>query len=129
MADFKASVDFYPVNMRTAVVRAAPIWIVWAPRTLAFTIGALSVPLEGYSALSSREQVNAITAAAPAWLGLAELASSAWLILEAAVLLANRKRRTLHDFIAGTVVVRRPRSRPDPGTHSTTGGELSASSR
>ena len=36
----------------------------------------------------------------------AAIASFAWFILEILTMLANRKRRALHDFIAGTVVVK-----------------------
>jgi uncharacterized RDD family membrane protein YckC len=41
--------------------------------------------------------------------------SQAWLWSELVVLLLNAKRRALHDFIAGTVVIR---VRPAPAAHS-----------
>jgi uncharacterized RDD family membrane protein YckC len=39
------------------------------------------------------------------WMALA-WAGAAWSILEVVTMLTNRKRRAIHDFIAGTVVVR-----------------------
>jgi uncharacterized RDD family membrane protein YckC len=41
----------------------------------------------------------------PFWITLA-WAGAAWSILEVVTMLTNRKRRAIHDFIAGTVVVR-----------------------
>ncbi|HST00310.1 MAG TPA: RDD family protein [Usitatibacter sp.] len=44
----------------------------------------------------------------PAWLVIG-YSALAWFIIEVATMLTNGKRRALHDFIAGTVVVRVPR--------------------
>ncbi len=41
----------------------------------------------------------------PAWYGIANIGSSVWYWSEFIVLLFNRRKRSLHDFIAGTVVV------------------------
>ncbi len=43
----------------------------------------------------------------PAWYGIANIGSSVWYWSEFIVLLFNRRKRSLHDFIAGTVVVHR----------------------
>ena len=39
-----------------------------------------------------------------------------WVLSELVVLLLNKKRRTLHDFIAGTVVLHLSAPAPDPGS-------------
>lgn len=53
----------------------------------------------------------------PAWLRYVGYAAIAWVVSELVVLLLNKKRRALHDFIAGTVVVHvdAAGSRPVPG--------------
>jgi uncharacterized RDD family membrane protein YckC len=104
------TVELAPIDLRTAALRVVPGWLVWAPRMFAYVYGALSASTIGYSNLSSIEQARAIEAASPSWLGLAEIASSAWVILLVVVMLSNGKRRTVHDFMAGTVVVREPRA-------------------
>jgi uncharacterized RDD family membrane protein YckC len=40
------------------------------------------------------------------WAGFVLWSSLAWWILEVATMLSHSKRRALHDFIAGTVVMR-----------------------
>ncbi len=53
----------------------------------------------------------------PSWLSWTSTASSIWFWSELIVMLCNRRRRSLHDFIAGTVVVADNRvSPPDTGT-------------
>jgi uncharacterized RDD family membrane protein YckC len=37
-----------------------------------------------------------------------------WFIIEVVTMLTNNKRRALHDFIAGSVVIRKPNKSPEP---------------
>ena len=48
----------------------------------------------------------------PGWLRYTGYLAVAWGLSELVVMLTNEKRRALHDFIAGTVVVRRDSVRP-----------------
>ena len=48
--------------------------------------------------------------------------TSAWFIVEVATMLTNDKRRALHDFIAGSVVVRKQNAAP--ADNSRRAGEL-----
>lgn len=41
----------------------------------------------------------------PVWYGIVNMGSTAWYWSEFVVLLFNRRKRSLHDFIAGTVVI------------------------
>ena len=43
---------------------------------------------------------------APSWFKPVQIFQQIWIWSEFIVLLTNRKRRAIHDFIAGTVVVR-----------------------
>src|SRR5207302_697251 len=45
----------------------------------------------------------------PPWLYWTDIAGQVWIWSEVIVMLTNRRRRALHDFIAGTVVVAEPR--------------------
>lgn len=46
----------------------------------------------------------------PAWVGWTDIASQIWTWSEVVVMLFNRERRALHDFIAGTIVIALPRA-------------------
>ena len=50
----------------------------------------------------------------PAWYPWVNLANSLWVLSEFVVLLTNRQRRALQDFLAGTVVVHQPAGPPLP---------------
>jgi hypothetical protein len=53
----------------------------------------------------------------PNWLSWTSTASSIWAWSELIVMLCNQRRRSLHDFIAGTIVVADNRvSTPNTGT-------------
>ena len=42
----------------------------------------------------------------PGWYRGVEVASQLWMLSEFVVLLMNKRRRALHDYLAGTVVIR-----------------------
>jgi uncharacterized RDD family membrane protein YckC len=58
-----------------------------------------------------------LAAVQPRWLGWAGTAAQIWVWSEVIVMLFNKRRRALHDFIAGTVVVSEQRA-PDPQPHA-----------
>jgi uncharacterized RDD family membrane protein YckC len=60
-----------------------------------------------YDVASFEEKMELLTAQAPSWQSLVDWLSIAWVVSELVVLLMNEKRRAVHDFIAGTVVVHR----------------------
>jgi uncharacterized RDD family membrane protein YckC len=67
-------------------------------------IGLSKVPFATYAATSWTARSQLITTAIPwtSWLGYT---SMLWVASEFVVIMTNRRRRALHDFIAGTVVV------------------------
>jgi uncharacterized RDD family membrane protein YckC len=64
-----------------------------------------------YHSLSFTQRIHREIALAPSWLKPGQWAENIWIWGELIVLLTNRKRRALHDFIAGTVVIH---TRPAP---------------
>jgi uncharacterized RDD family membrane protein YckC len=70
-----------------------------------------------YFSLSSGARLKRIMELAPWWNRPLQWTQDIWIWGELIVLLTNRKRRAIHDFIAGTVVVYaspRPTSEPTP---------------
>lgn len=75
---------------------------------LVITIGAANVMLQLPEAHFSKSWVERsidYVHAQPRWLRWTSNAATAWIWSEVIVMLLNRRRRALHDFIAGTVVV------------------------
>lgn len=74
--------------------------------TSVLTIYALlSVTDVEYSMLSLDNRLGLVENRTGAWLAVLNWLSFAWVASELVVLLLNEKRRALHDYIAGTVVV------------------------
>jgi uncharacterized RDD family membrane protein YckC len=61
---------------------------------------------EAHFALSWMRRSQELVAARPVWLVWTDRALQVWVWSEFLVMLSNPKRRALHDFIAGTIVVR-----------------------
>src|SRR5687767_8252381 len=72
---------------------------------------------EAYSRLSSGQsffdRTSAIQARTPSWAAWSNLLTGIWTWSEIIVILFNRKRRALHGFIAGTIVVVGPKPQID----------------
>jgi uncharacterized RDD family membrane protein YckC len=60
-----------------------------------------------FAALTSKTRGNRLRELAPPWYKPLEIAGQVWVWSEFVVLLTNKKRRALHDYLAGTVVIRR----------------------
>ena len=67
-----------------------------------------------YEGLGWLQRDTLLSQHAPAWASWIEGVSLAWLWVAVVVMLFHRDRRSLHDFIAGTVVVQEPRSEEAP---------------
>lgn len=94
-----------PVGYREAVLREAPYLFLGALATIAILPGSLNMTEAEFHAMSARARSQRLAQQAPAWSKPVRIASRVWTGSELLVLLTNRKRRALHDFIAGTVVV------------------------
>lgn len=65
----------------------------------------LSIPSAQYDGASFQEKMNLLNERTPPWQDVVDWLSIGWVLSELVVLLTNEKRRALHDYIAGTVVV------------------------
>jgi uncharacterized RDD family membrane protein YckC len=67
---------------------------------------ALSAAVDAaYAGLSWPDRMTYLTTLTPHWFNWAGFAATVWTWSEVIVMLFNERRRALHDFIAGTVVV------------------------
>jgi uncharacterized RDD family membrane protein YckC len=102
------TVDGRSIGWRQALLRDA-VGIGFGIVSTAATLLALWHLPEWSLSLHVRQRVALLRAAVPAWGRTAEMAGAIWFWSELLVLLFTRKRRAVHDFIAGTVVIRKRR--------------------
>jgi uncharacterized RDD family membrane protein YckC len=107
--------DFSPISYREAILRDAPDFILGAIASFAIIIASLKMTDAEYLSLSTTVQFKTLQDHTPPWYKVIGVIQNIWIWGEFIVLLTNRKRRALHDFIAGTVVIKKPRTK----VHST----------
>lgn len=71
-----------------------------------------------YSGLDWMARAEELGALHPAWFGLIFILQQIWIWGELIVLLLNKRKRAIHDFIAGTVVIKKEFSEPVAGINS-----------
>jgi uncharacterized RDD family membrane protein YckC len=105
-----------PVGYREAFLRFLPEFLLSTLGSVALLMPVLHMSDAEYHALSFMESAKRMVELAPSWNKPLEIVGDVWVWGELIVLLTNRKRRALHDFIAGTVVVHAP---PNPTLQAT----------
>ena len=96
-----------PVTYREALLRYIPEWLMTIGSSVALMIAALHLTDAQYFAVSSFiDRTQLIKSTTPVWYGPMQLALNIWIWSEFIVMLTNKKRRAIHDFIAGTVVIK-----------------------
>jgi uncharacterized RDD family membrane protein YckC len=80
--------------------------LVFAILMLSIEIGALTqISNEEYSTLAFTERTQLLQSHYPSWFFIVVYLQQVWIWSEVVVLLFNKRKRALHDFIAGTVVI------------------------
>ncbi|SHG49196.1 RDD family protein [Massilia sp. CF038] len=95
------------VTLQATMLRYAVLFLIALSTGLLTAMIAMKVPNEVYTTLSYLQRGQELVANAPGWFkGLAAL-TQLWALAGLISIIANRKRRAIHDFIAGTVVLRK----------------------
>jgi uncharacterized RDD family membrane protein YckC len=97
--------DGQPAGYREAFLRYLPDLVLGTLMSIAFIIPVFHMTDAEYHSLAFVERTKRMVELAPSWYKPLQWFQTAWVWGELIVLLTNRKRRALHDFIAGTVVV------------------------
>jgi uncharacterized RDD family membrane protein YckC len=104
-----------PVGYREAFLRYLPDFIFGILMSIALLLPLFRMSDAEYHSLAFAERLKRMVELAPPWYKPLQWVQNAWVWGELLVLLTNRKRRAVHDFIAGTVVIHAlPKS--DPGS-------------
>jgi uncharacterized RDD family membrane protein YckC len=94
-----------PIGYRQAFLRYSVEFILGLLTSVALVFPLFHMNDAQYHSLSFTQLSLRISEMAPSWYKPLQWVQTAWVWGELIVLLTNRKRRALHDFIAGTVVV------------------------
>ncbi|MFP5224870.1 MAG: RDD family protein [Actinomycetota bacterium] len=100
-------VDGQPIDMRVALLRSSVDMALWVFYALMTTGALFAWSGPEWSSMGRLERLDALRGESLAF-GLYSWISKGWAWSEVVVMLFNRKRRAIHDFIAGTVVIRVP---------------------
>jgi uncharacterized RDD family membrane protein YckC len=106
--------DGDPVGYREAILRYLPDFVFGVLMTIAMLGPQLRMTDAEYHSHSFMDKARMINELAPGWYKPLRLIQNVWIWGEFLVLLTNKKRRALHDFIAGTVVVHVPPKTLEP---------------
>ena len=98
------SLDGAPISWRQAFLRFSVGTLIGIAMAVSQSVGIARIAPEEYASLPWLTQVQRIGAMSPG-AQLLSWINTAWVYSEFFVLLFNKRKRALHDFIAGTVVV------------------------
>ena len=99
--------DGRPVTLRAAALRHSVDFAFVVISTVVVAVATTKLPEATFFTSNFIDRARALEPFYPRWYDVVDVAGSVWMWSELVVLLTNRKRRALHDFIAGTVVIRR----------------------
>jgi uncharacterized RDD family membrane protein YckC len=97
--------DGAPVTLAAATVRYAPAFVLHAVAFLAWIVASRHVGSD-YDTMGYIRKMQTLHKHQPSWYGIQAAVTWIWWIGTAITLAANRRNRAIHDFVAGTVVVR-----------------------
>jgi uncharacterized RDD family membrane protein YckC len=101
--------DGNAIGWREAWLRSAVAAVILMIQVAASWVALSRVGEEAYEGLGWQQRITLLSQHEPAWSSWIEGVSLAWSWVAVVVMLFHRERRSLHDFIAGTVVVQEPR--------------------
>jgi uncharacterized RDD family membrane protein YckC len=104
--------DGSSIGWRHALIRYLVYIVLWAVGTAGTVYALITWSGSEWSALTSKERYRAIAEHDPVNRTLYQVINQVLVLTELVVLLVSSKRRALHDYIAGTVVIH-TRARPD----------------
>lgn len=102
-----AMTDGSAVTTKAALLRYAGLFILSALSGAALITGTLAMSDEMYFSLGYLDRAAKMVELAPKWYYTVSILMQIWIWSEFVTMLMNKKRRAVHDFIAGTVVLRK----------------------
>lgn len=107
-------VDGAAVTTRAALLRYSVFFVLSVLSSIAIAIATWHMTDQEYFSLGYIERYRKLVALAPHWYVAIQVMMHTWSGGEFITMLFNKKRRAVHDFIAGTVVVTSRKSSNPP---------------
>lgn len=98
--------DGSQVGYREALLRYSVLFVFSSLQSIALIIATLSMSDMEYSSLTFDVRSAKLVEIAPSWYQPIYILMNIWIWSEFIVMLTNKRRRAIHDFMAGTVVIR-----------------------
>lgn len=107
--------DGSPVGFRESLIRHSVIFVLSALQSVGLVIATFSMSDSEYLSLSFQARSLRLIEIAPSWYQPITMLMNIWIWSEFVIMLTNKRRRALHDFMAGTVVIHsaQPCAQPD----------------
>ncbi len=99
--------DGSPITRKAAFVRYSVLFGLSMLTSAALAYSALQIPEDHYMSLGFVQKSMLMTAAAPPWYKGVNLAMNVWVWSEFITILFNKRKKALHYYLAGTVVIRK----------------------
>jgi uncharacterized RDD family membrane protein YckC len=107
-----AMVDGSPVTPKAALLRYSVLLLLTGLMAIALIMAVLRMTDEEYFSLGYMARAARMVEMAPPWYQLVNMLMQIWIWSEFITMLFNKKRRAIHDFMAGTVVLKGRRPNP-----------------
>jgi len=112
--------DGAAVTLQAALVRYSVLLVLTTLSAIAGIIGLLRIDEAAYLQMPFTQISARMASLRPGWAATVDTLTQVWIFSEFVVLLFNKKRRALQDFMAGTVVVKLPARAPQTPPLATT---------
>jgi len=94
------------ITTKAALIRVAPLMVLSLLTSIGTAYAAILMDEATYSSIGFMQRSAVLGASAPIWSTLASTLMQVWMLASIPIMLLNKRRRALHDFLAGTAVVR-----------------------
>jgi len=117
-----AKLDGSYVGYKEAILRYSVTFTLSTLMSIAIIMATLGMTDAEYFSFGWQERYHQLVNRAPSWYQIVNVLLNIWVWSEFVTMLTNKKRRALHDFIAGTVVVRTGLPNPEDAPDTVSGG-------
>jgi uncharacterized RDD family membrane protein YckC len=98
--------DGSAITLKAAAIRYSVLCVLSFASSLGFALAALKIPDAQYVLLGFRERSLTLQGLAPNWQPIVTVLVNVWIWSEFVTMMLNKKRRAVHDYMAGTVVIK-----------------------
>jgi uncharacterized RDD family membrane protein YckC len=118
--------DGSPITFKAATIRYSVLFGLSLASSVGMAMACLAMTDDQYFSLNYFNRNVVLMRLTPSWYRTVSILSQVWIWSEFITMMFNKKRRAIHDFIAGTVVVDTSELMPNHDSYKVSGESLSA---